>query len=196
MPENSTPKSRRTTGADPRSPFVFDVRVLQRRPGEMREFRRSVPASTALGSELIAVPEGAPLELDARLESVSEGVLVTGTVTAPLRGECARCLDAIDDQVEASVVELFAYPGSETSETTTEDEIYRIDGDYIDVEPIVRDAVVLSLPFTPLCRPDCAGLCPECGERLDDLPAGHAHETLDPRWAGLRNFVDDESTSE
>ena len=196
MPENSTPKSRRTASADPSSPFVFDVRALQRRPGEMREFRRSVPASTALGSDLIAVPEGAPLELDARLESVSEGVLVSGTVAAPVSGECGRCLDPIVDQVVASIVELFAYPGSETTETTTEDEVYRIDGDYIDVEPVVRDAVVLSLPFTPLCRPDCAGLCPQCGERLDDLPAGHAHETLDPRWAALKTFADDESADE
>ena len=188
MPENSTPKSRRTSGADPRSPFVFDVRQLMRRPGELLEFRRAVPAPAALGFELIAVPEGALLELDVRLESVSEGVLVTGTLTAPVHGECGRCLDDIDDQVESSIVELFAFKGSETSETTTEDEIYRVDGDYIDIEPVVRDAVVLGLPFTPLCQPDCAGLCSECGERLDDLPAGHSHETLDPRWAALKTL--------
>ena len=188
MPENSTPKSRRTSGADPRSPFVFDVRQMQRRPGELREFRRAVPAPTALGFDLIAVPEGAPLELDVRLESVSEGVLVTGTVTGPVHGECGRCLDPIVDQVAVSVVELFAFKDSETSETTTEDEIYRVDGDYVDIEPVVRDAVVLGLPFTPLCRPDCGGLCSECGEKLDDLPAGHTHETLDPRWAALKKL--------
>ena len=188
MPENSTPKSRRHTTANPSSPFVFDVRALQRHPGELIEFRRSVLAPAALGSELIAVPEGAPLELEARLESVSEGVLVTGTVIAPVQGECGRCLDPITDQVEASIVELFAFAESDTAESTSEDEIYRVDGDFIDIEAVVRDAVVLGLPFTPLCQPDCGGLCSECGQRLDDLPAGHTHETLDPRWAALNKF--------
>jgi len=191
MPENSTPKSRRHSTADPSSPLVFDVRALQRQPGELREFRRSVLAPAALGGDLIAVPEGASLELDIRLESVSEGVLVSGTVTAPVQGECGRCLDEIVDQVDASIVELFAFADSSTSETTSEDEIYRVDGDYIDIEAVVRDALVLGLPFTPLCRPDCRGLCSECGERLDDLPDDHAHTTLDPRWAGLQNLIDD-----
>jgi uncharacterized protein len=192
MPENSTPKSRRPTRADLSSPFVFDIRALQRQPGELSEFRRRVLAPAALGFDLIAVPEGAPLELDVRLESVSEGVLVTGTVTASVQGECGRCLDPITDQVVASIVELFAYADSTTTDTTSADEIYRVDGDYIDVEPVVRDAVVLGLPFTPLCRPDCGGLCSECGAKLDDLPAGHSHETLDPRWAVLKNFVDED----
>ena len=122
------------------------------------------------------MPEGAPLELDLRLESVTEGVLVTGTVTAPLTGECGRCLDPVDDDLEVEVCELFAYPNSATDETTEQDEVYRIEGDLLDVEPVVRDAVVLALPWTPLCRPDCAGLCPDCGQRLDDLPAGHTHD--------------------
>src|SRR5579875_1842557 len=107
MPENSTPHSR---GLDPSSPFVFDVRLLGRRPGTMREYRRSVPAPAALGSDLIGVPDGAPLDLDLRLEAVTEGVLVTGTVTAELRGECARCLDPIAETLVADIVELFAYP--------------------------------------------------------------------------------------
>lgn len=192
MPENSTPKSRRSTTVDPRSPFVFDIRALQRHPGELREVRRSVLAPAALGGDLIAVPEGAPLELDARLESVSEGVLVTGTVSANAQGECGRCLDEIVTQVVVSIVELFAYPDSSTTETTSEDEVYRVDGDYIDIEPVVRDAVVLGLPFAPLCRPDCGGLCSGCGEKLDDLPADHTHDALDPRWAGLQKFVDED----
>lgn len=199
MPENSTPTSHRSrsqrprhdrgrSGADPSSPFVFDVRTLGRRPGSMREDRRSVPAPAALGSDLIGVPDGAPLALDLRLEAVTEGVLVTGTVTAELRGECARCLDPITETLVAEIVELFAYPDSATDETTTEDEVHRIEGDYLDVEPVVRDGIVLGLPWTPLCRPDCAGLCSVCGQRLDDLPAGHTHETVDPRWAALAKF--------
>ena len=65
-------------------------------------------------------------------------------------------------------------------------------GDLIDLEPAVRDAIVLTLPTNPLCRPDCPGLCPECGVHFDDLPADHSHEAADPRWAALRNLKETE----
>jgi uncharacterized protein len=123
-----------------------------------------------------------------RLEAVTEGVLVTGTATGLLHGECARCLDPITDELVVDIVELFAYPDSTTDETSGEDEVHRVIGDYVNIEPVVRDAIVLGLPWTPLCRPDCAGLCPTCGQRLDDLPSSHTHETIDPRWAALSAF--------
>ncbi len=185
--------SQRTTSA--RSPFVFDLRELGRSPGTMREHRRSVPVGTKLGLDLIAVPEGASLDLDLRLEAVSEGVLVTGTVTAPLTGQCGRCLDPIRDELSVSLCELFAYAHSTTDETSEQDEVHRIDGDLLDVEPVVRDAVVLALPWTPVCRADCPGLCPECGQRLADLPADHAHDRLDPRWAALAAFAEPDDSS-
>jgi uncharacterized protein len=181
MPENTTPKRH----LDPRDPFVLDTRRLGRQPGAMLTDRRRVPAPAGLRQDLVGVPEGAPLDLDLRLESATEGVLVTGTVTTTIAGECGRCLDPVASDFGVEVVELFAYPNSATAETTDEDEVDRIVDELIYVEPVVRDAVVLGLPVTPLCRPDCAGLCPTCGQRLDDLPAGHAHEQLDPRWAAL-----------
>jgi len=181
MPENTTPKRR----LDPRGPFVLDVRRLERQPGSMRTDRRRVPAPAGLSQDLVGVPEGAPLDLDLRLESATEGVLMTGTVTTAIAGECGRCLEPVTDDFGVDVIELFAYPGSATAETTDEDEVDRIVDDLIDVEPVVRDAVVLGLPMTPLCRPDCAGLCSSCGQRLDDLPADHVHDMLDPRWAAL-----------
>ena len=156
----------------------------------MREFRRSVPAPAGLGQEIIGVPEGAPLALDIRLESVTEGVLVTGTISGLLRGECGRCLEPVAEDFAVDVCELFAYPDSTTDETTEQDEVRRLEKDLLDLEPVVRDLVVLDLPWTPLCMADCAGLCPTCGERLDDLPAGHTHEVLDPRWAALASFTD------
>jgi uncharacterized protein len=192
MPENSTPYPHR---ADPRSPYVFDVRPLGRRPGSMREQRRRPPAPAGLGSDLIGVPEGAPLAVDVRLESVTEGVLVTGTVTAPLAGECARCLDPITDELVVDLVELFAYPNSATDETSGADEVPRSEADHIDIEPVVRDLVVTALPWTPLCRPDCAGLCPTCGRRLDEVPAEHGHESIDPRWAALAGLVTEQPES-
>jgi len=187
MPENTTPTPHRHPEA--RSPFVFDLRELGRRAGSLREYRRAVPAPAGFGLDLVGVPEGAPLALDLRLESVTEGVLVTGTVSGPLTGECGRCLDRFTDEFTVDICELFAYPDSATDETTEADEVRRIDGDLLDVEPAVRDAVVPDLPWAPLCRPDCAGLCPTCGQRLADLPAGHAHETIDPRWAALSAFT-------
>ena len=132
------------------------------------------------------VDPGADLELDLRLESVAEGVLVSGTVSATAAGECGRCLDPVEQPVQARVVELFAYPGSATEETTDEDEVSRLVDDRIDLEPVVRNAIVLALPLTPLCDPDCMGLCTGCGERLEDLPEDHTHELIDPRWTALQ----------
>ncbi len=182
--------------ADPRSPFVFDLRELGRRPGSLREYSRSVAAPSQIGLDVVGVAAGAPVQLDLRLESVTEGVLVTGRITAPVTGQCARCLDPIADEVDVDVCELFAYADSATDETTGEDEVYRVDAvdsSLLDVEPVVRDALVLALPWTPLCRPDCPGLCTTCGEKLADLPADHSHDTVDPRWAALSGLFDEPS---
>jgi uncharacterized protein len=180
---------------DPRAPLVLDTRELPRRPGAMRTLTRTVTAPADLGVEMIGVPEGAELSLDLRLESVSEGVLVTGTITGPLVGECGRCLTTINEELTVPVQELFAYANSTTDETTDADEIGRMQGDLIDLEPVLRDAVVLALPVNPLCREDCPGLCPECGVRWDELPKGHTHEQADPRWAALSK-LDLKSTEE
>jgi uncharacterized protein len=146
---------------------------------------RSVPAPESLGLDLIGVPAGATLVLDLRMESVSEGVLVSGTVTAPVEGECGRCLRPLGDTLVVNVQELYAYEHSTTDETTDEDEVGRLRGDLIDLEPALRDAVVLALPPNPRCREECPGLCPGCGVPLDELPAGHTHEQVDTRWAAL-----------
>lgn len=174
-----------TTHLDLRAPLVLDTRELPRRPGSMRAVNRSVPAPENLGLALIGVPEGAPLVLDLRLESVSEGVLVSGTVTGPVEGECGRCLSPIRESLAVPVQELFAYENSATVETTDEDEVGRLQDDLIDLEPTVRDAVVTALPANPLCREDCRGLCAECGTAWAELPADHTHETIDSRWAAL-----------
>jgi len=162
---------------------VLDTRELGRRPGSQREVSRSVPAPADLGIEVLAVPEGAQVDLDLRLEAVMEGVLVTGTATAGLEGECARCLDPITDQIEVTFQELFVYDDHGPPEE--DDEVSMLEDDLLDLEPLLRDAVVLALPFQPLCGDDCPGLCTECGARLADDP-DHTHEAaIDPRWAGL-----------
>ena len=146
--------------------------------------KRTVPAPADLGIEVLRVPEGSQVELDLRLEAVMEGVLVTGTARAGLEGECVRCLGPIDDEIEVDLQELYVYDDQE-HDPDEDDEASKLMHDMLDLESLLRDAVVLALPFQPLCRPDCPGLCVECGARLADDP-DHAHEEpVDPRWAAL-----------
>jgi uncharacterized protein len=172
---------------DPRAPFVLDVRELGRRPGTMLTSTRTVVAPSGLGLDVIGVPEGTDLTLDVRLESVQEGVLVTATVDGRLVGECVRCLDRLERQFETDVQELFLYRERVEAEGTDDDEGFVLEGDFLDLEPAIRDAVVTGLPLTPLCSDDCPGLCVQCGARLADDPE-HTHDTVDPRWAALQDL--------
>lgn len=176
------------TALDPAAPLVVDTAELGRGVGATMRVEREVPAPDALGSEVYRVPESAPLSIDVLLTSVSEGVLADGEVEATAEGECARCLAPVEDALRVRVQELYAYEGSVTEETTDADEILRLQGDLLDLEPTVRDALVLAMPVTPLCRPDCPGLCAECGVPWDELPDDHRHETVDPRWAALEKL--------
>jgi uncharacterized protein len=179
---------------NPRLPLVFDTRELSRRPGAMLEMQRTVPAPDDLGDiDLIAVPPGQPIELELRLESVMEGVLVTGSAHATATGACVRCLDPMTREVRGHFQELFAYPDRATHhhEVATEDdddEVYELVGDLFDLEPVLRDAMVPAMPFQPVCRVDCPGLCSECGAHLAEDPTHH-HDQLDPRWAALQNMA-------
>jgi uncharacterized protein len=185
-----TDESRRNTARlDPRSPLVIDTRELGRRPGSMRTLSRSFPAPGDLTVDVVGVPQGSPVDLDLRLESVMEGVLVSATAQAEVSGECVRCLDPISRSVEVSLQELYAYPGRERDVIDDETELPVLEGDLIDFEPVLRDAVVLALPLRPLCREDCPGLCVTCGARLADDPE-HGHEETDPRWAALQGLLD------
>ena len=174
---------------DPRSPLVLDVSRLGRRPGAMQEVRATVPCPARIGLDLIAIEPGAPLDLDLRLESVSEGVLVTGTVYGPTRGECSRCLEPVTGDVEIALTELFAYPDSLTESTTEDDEVGHVVDSCVNLEQPIVDAVGMALPFAPLCRDDCPGLCPVCGVALAGAGPDHGHEQIDPRWAKLANLL-------
>ncbi len=176
---------------DPRSPLVVSIHDLGRRPGVMRELALSVPAPDDLGVELVGVPKGSPVALDIRLESVVEGVLASGTAQVTVTGECARCLGPIEGDLEVALQELFVYAESDAEQ----DEAARLDGELLDLEPVLRDAVVLALPFQPTCRVDCPGLCVECGVVLADHP-GHVHaESVDPRWGALAGLQTDDAAA-
>jgi len=177
------------TSLDPHAPLVLDTRELGRRAGSMVAVRRTVPAPSDLGTALIGIPEGSDVELDLRLESVIEGVYVTGTARVAAVGECARCLDPLVHEDVVDLQELYRYPGDDLG--GGDDDLPAIEGDLIDLEPTLRDAVVLALPLAPVCDEECPGLCPECGARLADDPE-HGHEMIDPRWAALGQLATDE----
>lgn len=182
------PENRAATRPHPNGPWVIDTRDLGRSAGASQRYAQSLPVPKAgFGlDDVIWVPKDDEVEVELLLEAVVEGVLVSGTVVAPLVGECSRCLDMIESEIDVRVMELFAYPDSATEASTDEDEIHRLVDDLIDLEPVVRDALVLALPQAPLCTDDCPGLCPECGGRRAELGPDHRHETIDPRWAALK----------
>jgi len=163
------------------SPYAVAVFDLMHRPGEMREKTLEVVESVGYGNAVIGVKPGTTVRIDARLESLHDGVLVSGDVQTVAEGECVRCLVEVILPIEVEFQELFAYSFDEAFD-------YTVQEDHVDLEPVVRDAVVLSLPFQPVCQEDCLGLCSQCGVRLLDNP-GHKHEApVDPRWAALEGL--------
>lgn len=182
--------------------WVVDTRELIRRPGTMRELSWSLPAPERIGTDVIAIRAGQRVDLDLRMESVVEGVLATGTAASTVSGVCVRCLDDLEREFEVGFQELFAYPeraahhakvGGRAARRsrdaeTDEDEQHELDGDLMDLEEVVRDAVVTALPFQPVCSDDCPGLCSECGARLADDP-DHHHDAIDPRWSALASLA-------
>jgi uncharacterized protein len=186
---------------DPRRPLVLDTRELGRRPGSMRRVQRTVPAPEHLGTPVAGVQPGSDVVLDLRLESVMEGVLVSGTASVTMTGECARCLDPVSHELTVDVQELFVYPDERprgkaapgSAAAGDEDEEPKMVEDLLDFEPTLRDAVVLEIPLTPLCDENCGGLCVDCGARLDDVEPNHSHDQTDPRWAALAQLRTEEN---
>lgn len=177
--------------------WVFDTRELVRRPGTMREVSRAVTTQEPMGTDVIAIPTDRPVQVELRLESVVEGILVTGSAQASAEGECVHCLDPVVETLDVPFQELFVYPeraahhqkvagraGGDKEAPADEDEQRMLDGDLMDLEEVIRDAVVTALPFQPACQDDCPGLCSECGVQLAKDPEHH-HDVIDPRWSAL-----------
>ena len=180
--------------------YQFNTHELPRRAGEMKEYQLDLEILESVGVPLVAVAVGDVIEVDMRLESVAEGILLSADVYAVAKGECIRCLDPVEITVERKIQELYRYePTNEkggkrkksgrndrTDEVDLEedDELW-LDGNVMNLETPIRDAIVLDLPVNPLCSEDCLGLCPDCGEKWENLPEGHSHEVIDARWAGL-----------
>ncbi|MDP1711604.1 MAG: YceD family protein [Candidatus Nanopelagicaceae bacterium] len=187
--------------------FRFNAHDLPRRAGEMREYSLDIPAPDRIGIDVIAVLADEEIHVDLRLESVTQGVLVSAQLSTIADGECMRCLEPVEFDIERRIQELYRYEPEKAHTKAQrkraraeEDDLDReelmMEGDIIDLEAPIRDAIVLSLPINPLCDEDCPGLCPECGVKWTNLPAEHAHEVIDARWSGLAGLLPEESVDE
>jgi uncharacterized protein len=176
--------------------FLLNTHELPRRAGEMKEYALDVDAPYRVGVPLIAVPEGDLIEIDARCESVTEGILVTADIYAVAHGECIRCLDPVEMVIDRKIQELYRYEPTddkgkksrkkdEEIDDLDEDEVLYVEGEQVNLEVPILDAIILSLPVNPLCDEECLGLCPDCGEKWEKLPEDHGHDVVDARWAGL-----------
>ncbi|WP_300268741.1 DUF177 domain-containing protein [Microbacterium sp.] len=170
-------------------PFVVPARDIVRHPGEMREHSFSVALKEQWGEGIVSYEVGAEFDLEVRLEAVHEGILVSGTADAEYTGVCGRCLTDITEPVEVEFQELFAYPGEEETD-------FEVQDDHVDLEIVVRDAAVLSLPFQPVCQPDCLGLDPVTGERLTESAEIEQDAPIDPRWSALQQITDQGNTAD
>jgi Predicted metal-binding, possibly nucleic acid-binding protein len=166
--------------------FALNVRDLIGAPGQMRELDFSVAAPETYGEAVAKVSEGAPIEISGRLESVHEGILASGDIRCTAAAECVRCLDSIDIPIEADFQELFAYSDNDGYDSQVVD-------DTVDLEPVVRDLVVLQLPFQPMCSPDCPGLDPQTGEKRPEGWQGSDEKGIDPRWEALGQLLTDDN---
>jgi uncharacterized protein len=177
--------------------YHLNTHEVPRRAGEMKEYQLNLIVPESLGIPLIAVPVGDVIEIDARCESVTEGILLSADIFAVAKGECIRCLDPVEIEIDRKIQELYLYEeetakkGSRSKKVAPVDDdldvddILYLDGVMMDLEPPIRDAIVLDLPVNPLCDPECLGLCPDCGQKWALLPQEHAHEVIDARWTGL-----------
>jgi uncharacterized protein len=160
----------------------IDVRDLLGNPGV---YRREALRGTLddLGTEVVSVPSDQPIVGEVLLESIVEGVLASGRLSGTFHMRCARCLKEFDAPFEVEVHELFVNEPAED----TDDYPLEAEG-FIEVEQMVRDAVGVELPFSPLCTPDCLGLCPVCGgdRNLGECPGDHVE--VDPRWSSLEHL--------
>jgi uncharacterized protein len=149
----------------------------------MRELTLEPVAPEKYGEAMATVPQGTPMTLELRLEGLHEGILATADVAVEARAECVRCLDPFSFELRVDFQELFAYSSSDSDSYTVVD-------DSLNLEDIIRDAVVLELPFQPVCKEDCYGLDPATGEKRTEPPGENVADEIDPRWQELSKLLE------
>ncbi len=165
--------------------FSVDVGRLRHQSGAIMEVARKGHLSE-LQMPYAWVPREAEVSVDATLEAAGDEIVVKAAVTAPYEGECRRCLGPVAGEVRARLREIFSPKGDGAGGRF--ELVYPLRGENVDLAPLARDAVLLELPQAPLCRPDCAGLCPSCGAELNEGPCGCPTAATDSRWAALEQL--------
>lgn len=171
----------------PTAPFTVSVFDVSHRIGEEREVHLDETLTERWGEGMAFVDKDQRVGVDLRLEGLHDGILVTADASATATAECVRCLEPVTIPLQVEFQELFAYSPTEELEFSVHD-------NHVNCEQLVRDAVVLALPFQPLCDEDCLGLDPETGEKLTE-PREQRATTIDPRWAALEALASDTKTT-
>ena len=172
------------------APFVVDVRTLIGKPGAYRRIELTEAAGEAVSTAVVTVDPAEPVSADVMLESVREGILVTGDARTTGDAVCSRCLDPVRVPLTADLQELYAWSAQEAEVDDLGELGPHLEGESLDLRPAVRDGLILEMPPAPLCDLDCPGLCAQCGAKLADDP-DHHHDTTDPRWEALSALKDD-----
>jgi uncharacterized protein len=159
--------------------LVVPVAELCRHPASRRRVTTDTAVAEAARVGDARLEAGSPVSVDVELESLSDGIVVTGVLRSEWHGECRRCLGPASGPLVVDVRELYRRTPA------ADDDAYAFDGEVLDLRPLVQEALALDLPLAPLCRPDCAGLCPMCGANRNEADCGHRPDTRDPRWAAL-----------
>ena len=177
-----------TTDPAPGHPpeVLISVVEIRRRPGSRVPVQRTVVAEGfALSDVGVGVPDGSSITFEGELESIHEGVVLTGSAEVPWEGECRRCLKHLSGVAAIDIREVY-----ETK--PTDGETWPLVNDYVDLGPLLHDIALLALPLAPLCADDCLGPAPEAfpatveGKPLPGEPVTHDDESpKDPRWAAL-----------
>lgn len=160
-------------------PLLVNVVELLRWPGTTKDVVVTVGAADLEFNDSRLTDT--PVDIALHLESLSNGVAVNGTATATWQGECRRCLAPLTERMVVEVSELY-------QQTQEDPEAYAIENDQINLLPMVRENVLVAVPLGPLCREDCPGFCPVCGQDLSEGECGCDNTVLDPRWAGLEGL--------
>lgn len=161
----------------PSTTFTLDISDLLDRPGASRPLALELAVPEGLEMPLVEGVER--LRLDGVLESLVDGVLVRGTLSARIDVACARCLTPIELDTSADVAELYMEPDTDVEPG------YEVRDGLIDLDPLVRDALLPMLPVAPRCRPDCQGLCPTCGVNRNVEDCDCTEPVPDSRWGAL-----------
>ena len=177
--------------------WTVPVAQVGSRAGQTMQGDRDFPAPGGIGDSIVGVKEGEPIHVNGQFDSIIDGLIFTGTFTAPVTAVCARCDRDLSGDWSEQVTAFFPYEDADAGKTKNEDveiiageeesgDTYPLidNGAFANIEPLLRDTFVSALPLNPLCKPDCKGLCPQCGLDLNESPE-HVHEVTDLRFADL-----------